>query len=101
MMTVISEMTIKSGQEPAWDQAYRERFEDVPNRAGWISVQLLIPLEAPNKRVIVGTWLSRADWEAWHSTDVFIRTRERMKGLTQSEREERWFEVESMEATQV
>lgn len=97
MMTVISEMTLESGQEPAWDQAFRERFEDAPNQSGWISVQLLIPLEAPNKRVVVGTWQSRADWEAWHLTDVFIRTREQMKDLAQSEAEERWFEVVLME----
>lgn len=93
MMTIVSETSIEPGQEPAWDQAYRERIEDAPNQEGWISMQLLIPLDAPNKRLVVGTWRSRADWEAWHGTEVFQRSREQMDAIQQTPGPERWFEV--------
>jgi heme-degrading monooxygenase HmoA len=93
MMTIISETTIEPGQEPVWDRAYRERIEDAPNQGGWISTQLLIPLDAPNKRLVVGTWQSRADWEAWHTTEVFRRTREQLDAVQQTAEPERWYEV--------
>jgi heme-degrading monooxygenase HmoA len=96
MMTIVSETTIEPGQEPEWDRAYRERLEDAPNQEGWISLQLLIPLDAPNRRVVVGTWRSRADWEAWHGTEVFRRTREQMDNIQQTAEPERWYEVVAM-----
>jgi heme-degrading monooxygenase HmoA len=99
MMTVITEITIESGQEPAWDEAFRDRFKDAPNQPGWVSVQLLIPVDAPNKRLIIGTWQSRADWEAWHATEVFKRTREAMNGIQQSSGPEHWYEVVNRAAT--
>lgn len=96
-MTVITETTIVSGQEPAWDQAYRERLADAPNQSGWVQLQLLIPLNAPNKRVVVGTWQTRADWEAWHATDVFKRTRQEMDKVEQSSGPDEWYEVMAQE----
>jgi heme-degrading monooxygenase HmoA len=93
MMTVITEVTIEPGQEPQWDKAYEERARDATNQPGWAGLQLLIPLDAPNKRVVVGTWQSRADWEAWHRTRSFQRTREQMDGVQQSGGHERWYEV--------
>lgn len=98
MMTVISEMTIEPGREPEWDAVFRARFDDAPNQPGWVSVQLLIPLDAPNCRVVVGTWQSKADWEAWHETATFRQTREEMDALSSPRGEERWLEVVSMEA---
>src|SRR3954451_14346537 len=93
MMTVITEITIEPGGEPAWDEAFRERLADAPNQRGWIGLQLLIPLDAPNRRVVAGTWESRADWEAWHTTETFARTRERMDAVQQKSAMDRWFEV--------
>jgi heme-degrading monooxygenase HmoA len=31
-----------------------------------------------NERVVIGTWETRADWEAWHATEAFQETREAM-----------------------
>lgn len=98
MMTVITETTLEPGQEPQWDQAFQERLADAQQQPGWLGVQLLIPLDAPNKRVIVGTWETRAAWEAWHATEAFQRTRAQMDGLRQSAGEERWHEVVSLAA---
>ena len=96
MMTVITETTLEVGQEPAWDNAFQERLAEAQKQPGWIGVQLLIPLDAPNKRVVVGTWESRADWEAWHATETFQRTRQQMNELNQSDGREQWYEVVSV-----
>lgn len=94
MMTVMTETTLKRGQEPQWDEAYQRRAEAAPSQDGWVSLQLLIPLDAPDKRVVLGTWQTRADWEAWHNSKVFLETRKQMDAAEEAEdRQERWYEV--------
>ena len=55
--------------------------------------KLLIPMDDPRKRIVVGTWQRREDWERWHTTDGFRRTREQLDAATASEAPERWFNV--------
>jgi len=98
MMTIMTETTLKDGMEPQWDEAYHRRAEAVADHEGWVSLQLLIPLDAPNKRVVLGTWQTRADWEAWHSSDAFLETRAQMDAAEEAEdRQERWYEVVTRE----
>jgi heme-degrading monooxygenase HmoA len=99
MLTVITETTLKPGMESQWDDAYRRRAEAVHDQEGWIGLQLLIPVDARNTRVVLGTWRSREDWEAWHESDVFLQTREQMDAAEEvEERNDRWFEVVTHEA---
>jgi heme-degrading monooxygenase HmoA len=93
MMTVITRVALKPGAEPEWDEVMRDRLKAANARPGWIGGQLLIPLDGLNRRVIAGTWKSRADWEAWHEDEAFRETRKRIKGLEQGENEMEWFEV--------
>lgn len=93
MMTVITEVTLKSGAEPEWDAAMRDRLTAARGRPGWVGGQLLIPLDKQNKRVVVGTWRSRADWQAWHEDRAFAETRGRMEGLQEGESAMTWHEV--------
>ena len=93
MMTVITRAALSSGSEAEWDEAMRERLKAAHGQAGWVGGQLLAPVDEPNRRVIVGTWQSRADWEAWHDDPAFKDTRERMEGLQQGPDEMEWFEV--------
>jgi heme-degrading monooxygenase HmoA len=93
MMTVITRAALAAGGEPEWDEAMRERLKAAHGRPGWIGGQLLIPLEGLNHRVIVGTWESRAHWEAWHEDPAFQETRKRMEGLQEGPSEMEWFEV--------
>ena len=93
MMTVITRVTLTAGAGPEWDEAMRERIEGAHDRPGWIGGQLLIPADDLSQRVIVGTWETRADWQAWHEDDAFQETRERMEGLQEGPDEMEWFEV--------
>jgi hypothetical protein len=43
--------------------------------------------------VIVGTWQTRADWEAWHKDERFTETRRRLEGLEVGRQQEWWHEV--------
>jgi heme-degrading monooxygenase HmoA len=93
MMTVITRTVLREGTEPEWDAAMRERLDAAGGRGGWIGGQLLIPLERLNERLIVGTWDTRADWEAWHSDEAFHDTRLRIEGLEKRPSETNWYEV--------
>lgn len=93
MMTIVTHITLREGCEPEWDTAMRERLAAVKGRPGWISGQLLMPTDALDKRVIIGTWQSRADWEAWHRDPTFAQTRARLDGFEAAPRQEWWHEV--------
>ena len=93
MMTIITLVTLTQGTEPEWDAAMRSRFDAAKQQPGWKGGQLCIPLERLDQRLIIGTWESRADWEAWHGDPAFVETRERLDGLQQAGAEMRWYEV--------
>ena len=93
MMTIVTRVTLKVGTEPEWDAAMRERLEAAKDQPGWIGGQLVIPLDRLDQRVIIGTWQTRADWEAWHTDEAFTETRKRLEGLESSPSEQWWHEV--------
>jgi heme-degrading monooxygenase HmoA len=92
-MTIVTHVRIEPGKEPGWDEAFRRRADAAKEQDGWIGVQLCIPADAANERVVIGTWRTRADWEAWHATEVFHETRLLMEGVELEDRREWWHEV--------
>jgi heme-degrading monooxygenase HmoA len=93
MMTVVTYVSLKEGVAPEWDATMRERLEGAKGRAGWVRGQLLMPLEDAGKRVIIGTWKTRANWEAWHQDETFANTRQRLAELEAGPSETSWFEI--------
>lgn len=93
MMTVITTTTLRPGVEQEWDSAMRERFDSAHGRPGWVSGQLLTSEAAPHSRVIVGTWRSREDWEAWHDDPAFLEQRDVLQGLEAAPSRVEWFAV--------
>ena len=93
MMTIVTHVTLKEGSEPEWDAAMRVRLQAAREQAGWISGQLLMPLDGLNRRVIIGTWQTRADWESWHSDPKFTVTRQQLEGLEAGPSQQWWHEV--------
>lgn len=93
MMTVITQVSLKPGSEPDWDRAMRERLSAAQGQGGCLSAQLLMPVEGKSRRVIVGTWATRDEWEAWHHDPAFQETRERLEGLQENPDDMQWYEV--------
>src|SRR5215469_15606005 len=93
MLTIVTHVTLKQGVEPDWDAATHERLAAAASRPSRVGGQLMMPLDYLNRRVIVGTWQTRADWEAWHQDPTFEQTRQRMQGLETGEAEHWWHEV--------
>jgi heme-degrading monooxygenase HmoA len=93
MMTVVTHSRLRQGAASEWDAAMRERLATAHGRPGFVRSQLLIPLQEASGRVIIGTWQSRANWEAWHEDEVFAETRRRLDGLQEAPSETTWYEV--------
>src|ERR1700760_2913116 len=93
MMTVVTYVTLKEGVAPEWDTAMRERLDGAKGRAGWVRGQLLMPLEDLGQRVIIGTWQTRANWEAWHQDEAFAKPRQRLAELEAGPSRTSWFEI--------
>jgi heme-degrading monooxygenase HmoA len=93
MLTVITETTVQAGREADWDRAYHERAADARNQSGWVDLHLLVPVGDQRRRVVVGTWQDRESWERWHGTETFKRTRDQLNDATESNGDDRWYEV--------
>ncbi len=93
MMTIVTHMQLKEGTEHEWDTVMRKRLAAAKKQPGWVGGQLLRPSEKPSRRVIVGTWGTRADWEGWHKDPRFGETRRQLEGLESGPAEHWWHEV--------
>jgi heme-degrading monooxygenase HmoA len=93
MMTIVTHVHLKDGAARDWDGAMRTRMSAAIKQPGWVGGQLLRTVENPDRRVIVGTWKTRADWEAWHHDPQFTKTRQRLDGLESAPAEHWWHDV--------
>lgn len=93
MITTVTQMMLKDGAGKAWDAAMQERLDAASKRPGWMVGQVLKPLNGGPRRIVVGTWASRADWEAWHRDPAFQATRSRLDPLEAEPRRQFWHEV--------
>ena len=81
MMTIVTHVHLKEGVGREWDTAMRARLSAAKKRPGWVGGQLLRPSDKPDRRVIVGTWRTRATWELGTRTRSSQRHAGRLDGL--------------------
>lgn len=94
MVTTVTQMMLKEGGERAWDAAMKERLDAARRRPGWVEGQVLKPMDGKTpRRIVVGSWKSRGDWESWHQDPVFKSTRTRLDSLEMEPRRQWWHEV--------
>lgn len=93
MLTVITTTRLRPGAEEDWDAAMRERFESAHGRPGWVSGQLLTPVDEPEVRVIVGTWNTMDDWKAWHDDPAFLEQRDSLEKVATGPSDPVWYSV--------
>ncbi|MEQ8717765.1 MAG: antibiotic biosynthesis monooxygenase [Acidimicrobiales bacterium] len=94
----MTRVRVVEGREAAWDAAMAERLAGAADREGFAGAQILFPVDEKNARVIVGTWNTRADWEAWHDDPEFASTRADLDALQESDGETWWYEVGTRQA---
>jgi heme-degrading monooxygenase HmoA len=93
MKTIVTQVHLRPGAGRDWDAVMRRRLSAARKRSGWVGGQLLRPADNEDKRVIVGTWRTRADWEGWHHDPTFAETRQRLEGHENAPAEHSWHDV--------
>jgi heme-degrading monooxygenase HmoA len=93
MVTIVTEIQVRDGAEHEWDAIMRKRMAAAKGQPGWIGGQLLRSGERPNRRMIVGTWKSRGDWEKWHKNPLFAGTRRQLDEMASGPEVHEWHEV--------
>ena len=91
--TIVTYVHLRAGAGRGWDAVMRGRLSAARKRPGWVGGQLLRPAANEDKRVIVGTWRARADWDGWHHDPTFAETRQRLEGLETAPAEHWWHDV--------
>jgi heme-degrading monooxygenase HmoA len=93
METIVTHVHLKPGVGSDWDAVMRARLAVARKRPGWIGGQLLRPADKDDRRVIIGTWKTRAAWEGWHHDPEFEESRAQLAGLEQAPAEHWWHAV--------
>ena len=93
MKTIVTDVHLKPGAGRDWDAGMRKRLTAARKRPGWVGGQLLRPVDNEDRRLIVGTWRTRGDWEGWHHDPTFAETRQRLDGLESAPAEHWWHDV--------
>ena len=93
MNTLVTHVQLKPGAGRDWDAVMHRRLAAARKRPGWVGGQLLRPVDKEDRRVIVGTWKTHADWEGWHNDPTFAETRQRLEGLESAPAEHWWHDV--------
>lgn len=93
MKTVITRVRVQSGREAAWDAAFRERVQAAKEQAGFVGVHVCAPGQAPQERLVIGTWQSEDDWRQWHEHEEFVETRRRLEQADEESGMPAWHEV--------
>jgi heme oxygenase (mycobilin-producing) len=67
MITVANRISV----DPAYGEAFEERFRTRAEMPGFISNQVLCPVNPGEPYVVLTFWATRARFEAWVRSDAF------------------------------
>jgi heme-degrading monooxygenase HmoA len=73
MITVANRIYVKQEYADAFEQRFRERAELVDKMPGFISNQVLRPVNDGDPYVVFTIWNSRQDFINWVRSDAFVK----------------------------
>ncbi len=68
MIRIIIERILADGLESHYEEAARAALIQTMSQPGFISGESLCDIDRPNRRIVLGTWRSRREWDAWFSS---------------------------------
>ena len=72
MITVCNRLFVNPEFAEPFEEAFRNRAGLVDGMAGFISNQVLRPVNEGDPYIVLTLWRSRADFEAWIRSDAFV-----------------------------
>jgi heme-degrading monooxygenase HmoA len=81
MIRVLIERRLAEGVEEDLQRAMREMRREAIHVPGYLSGETLRSISDPNRYVIISSWRSQADWEAWSRSETRRRIEEHIAPL--------------------
>lgn len=73
MITVANRLYVKPEYADAFEKVFRERAGLVDKMPGFVSNQVLRPVNEDEPYIVFTTWKSRQDFLAWVRSDEFVK----------------------------
>jgi len=73
MITVANRLYVKPEHAEAFEKVFRERAGLVDGMPGFISNQVLRPVNEGEPYIVLTFWASRADFMGWIQSDAFVK----------------------------
>jgi heme-degrading monooxygenase HmoA len=85
MIRVLIERWLLPDMEDSFRAAMREMRRDAVYASGYIGGETLRDVAAPGHYVVISTWRSRADWDAWAVSAARDVVRDRIRPMLAEE----------------
>jgi heme-degrading monooxygenase HmoA len=93
MIRVLLERHVVEGMEESFDQALRDVRQSAVGFPGYVSGESLRNCDNPTHRVVVSTWRSAPDWEAWARSEQRSQAQARLAPLLEEPEKVTMFEI--------
>lgn len=81
MITVANRIYVDPQYAEQFEEAFRKRAMLVDEMPGFLSNQVLRPVNEGDPYVVLTLWRARADFEAWVASDAFVKGHARSGSL--------------------
>lgn len=81
MITVMNRIAVKPEYADQFEERFRDRARLVDEMPGFVSNQVLRPVNPEEPYIVLTLWNSRKEFEAWTSSDAFIQGHARSGAL--------------------
>lgn len=82
MITVMNRIAVKPEYAEAFEERFRDRARLVDGMPGFVSNQVLRPVNPEEPYIVLTLWNSREEFEAWTRSDAFIQGHARSGSLS-------------------
>lgn len=93
MIRVLIERYFASGMEEELRDAEREVRKEATHNPGYISGETLIDLTDSRHNLVISTWRSQAEWEAWHESEERRASMARIDSMLEMPEQVKVFEI--------
>lgn len=81
MITVMNRIAVKPEYAEQFEERFRDRARLVDEMPGFVSNQVLRPVNPEEPYIVLTLWNSRAEFEAWTHSEAFIQGHARSGSL--------------------
>ena len=81
MITVMNRIAVKPEYADQFEERFRDRARLVDEMPGFVSNQVLRPVNPDEPYIVLTLWNSREEFEAWTHSDAFIQGHARSGSL--------------------